>query len=197
MELQPPRLSRETVRIGLFVVVAVVVLTIAELTSEGFSEFTRDHALISTFITEAVLLVGVYLVIDEIVGRRQTRRWSDVTSLGIRALARLAHRPAEIVRTLVDQAAPSGGRGDYEELVSLHADELGRWLRADDARARLFAGRCARVRRVSRRRSSAGGRRSSRIPTRPSCSTCFRTSSTRRALPRRRSLRRPDGSEPS
>jgi hypothetical protein len=140
MELQPPRLSRETVRIGLFVVAAVVVLTIAELTSEGFSEFTRDHALISTFITEAVLLVGVYLVIDEIVGRRQTRRWSDVTSLGIRALARLAHRPAEIVRTLVDQAAPSGGRGDYEELVSLHADELGRWLRADDARARLFAG---------------------------------------------------------
>jgi hypothetical protein len=127
------------------VAAAVVVLTIAELTSAGFSEFTRDHALVSTFITEAVLLVGVYLVIDEIIGRREARRWSDVTSLGIRALAALAHRPAEIVRSTVDEAVveidpaqPSGTAG-YEELVTVHADEIWGWLRADDARARLFA----------------------------------------------------------
>jgi len=85
------------VRLALVVIAAVIALTIAELTSEGFSEFTRDHALISTFIREAVLLVGVYLVIDEIIGRREARRWSDVTSLGIRALSALAHRPAELV----------------------------------------------------------------------------------------------------
>jgi hypothetical protein len=136
---QPPRLSRGTVRIGLFVVVAVAVLTIAELVSAGFSEFTREHALISTFITEAVLLVGVYLVIDEIIERRQTRRWSDVTSLGVRALSTPAHRPAEIVRSLVDRVLSAGGAADYEELVTVHADELGDWLRADEARAGLFA----------------------------------------------------------
>jgi hypothetical protein len=139
MQWQRPTLSRGTVRIGLFVLAAVAALAVAELTSEGFSEFTRDHALISTFITEAVLLVGVYLVIDEIIERRQTRRWSDVTALGIRALAPLADRPAEIVRSLVDRVVPTGGDVDYEELVSDHADELGDWLRADGERSRLFA----------------------------------------------------------
>lgn len=128
-------------RLALVVIAAVIALTIAELTSEGFSEFTRDHALISTFITEAVLLVGVYLVIDEIIGRREARRWSDVTSLGIRALSALAHRPAEIIQRAVDEfgRAASGDAVDYEEAVSVHADELGSWLRADEARARLFA----------------------------------------------------------
>jgi len=130
------------VRLALVVIAAVIALTIAELTSEGFSEFTRDHALISTFITEAVLLVGVYLVIDEIIGRREARRWSDVTSLGIRALSALAHRPAEIIQTAVnefDPAASTAGAVDYHEVVSAHADELGNWLRADEERARLFA----------------------------------------------------------
>ena len=115
-------------RLALVVIAAVIALTIAELTSEGFSEFTRDHALISTFITEAVLLVGVYLVIDEIIGRREARRWSDVTSLGIRALSALAHRPAEIIQTAVtefDPEASTAGAVDYHEVVSAHADELG------------------------------------------------------------------------
>jgi hypothetical protein len=76
-----------------FVVAAVVALTVAELTSERFREFTGDHSLISTFITEAVLLVGVYLVIDELIQRRESRRWSDVTSLGMRALSAVAHSP--------------------------------------------------------------------------------------------------------
>jgi hypothetical protein len=141
MQWRSPSLSRRTVRLALVVIGAVVALTIAELTSDGFSEFTRDHALISTFITEAVLLVGVYLVIDEIIGRREARRWSDVTSLGIRALSALAHRPAEIVQRAVDEFghAASGDATDYREVVSLHADELRSWLRADEERARLFA----------------------------------------------------------
>ena len=60
-----PSLSRTTVRLACVVIGVVIVLTIAELTSERFKEFTGDHSLISTFMTEAVLLVGVYLVIDE------------------------------------------------------------------------------------------------------------------------------------
>jgi hypothetical protein len=130
------------VRLALVVIAAVVALTIAELTSEGFREFTGGHALISTFITEAVLLVGVYLVIDEIIGRREARRWSDVTSLGIRALSTLADRPAEIIRGVVDQsgiATSASGAVDYQAVVSVHADELGDWLRAEEARGRLFA----------------------------------------------------------
>jgi hypothetical protein len=127
------------VRIALFVVVAVVVLTLAELMSGGFSEFTRDHALISTFMTEAVLLVGVYLVIDEIVERRHTRRWSEVTELGIRALSTLAHRPAEIVRSVFDQVVAPALPEDDEELVERYGDALGDWLRADETRARRFA----------------------------------------------------------
>jgi hypothetical protein len=127
------------VRIALFVVVAVVVLTVAELMSARFSEFTRDHALISTFMTEAVLLAGVYLVIDEIVERRQARRWSEVTELGVRALSTLAHRPAEIVRGLFDQVAAAALPEDEEELVALYGDALWNWLRADESRARRFA----------------------------------------------------------
>lgn len=127
-------------RIALLVVAAVAALTIAELTSDGFREFTASHALISTFMTEGVLLVGVYLVIDEIIGRREARRWSDVTWLGIRSLASLAHRPAELVRGVVDDAGVRSDDGmDYERAVSLHGDELAAWLRSDETRARLFA----------------------------------------------------------
>jgi hypothetical protein len=133
----------------------VVVLSVAELTSDRFKEFTADHSLISTFITEAVLLVGVYLVIDEIIQRRETRRWSDVTSLGIRALFTRADSPAEIIRHTVDEFADevklaqpgsqldrceaSHSRSDYQEFVSARADELGDWLRADQGRSRSFA----------------------------------------------------------
>jgi hypothetical protein len=81
-------------------------------------------------------------VIDEIIGRREARRWSDVTSLGIRALSPLADKPAEISRGIVDDWAVEAETAqpvDYEETVSVHADELGNWLRADEARARLFA----------------------------------------------------------
>jgi hypothetical protein len=125
------------------VAAAVAALTVAELTSERFREFTGGHALISTFMTEAVLLVGVYLVIDEIIQRREARRWSDVTSLGMRALAPFARRPAEIVRRSVDElaagAAPSSGPAGYHERVSVHADELEGRLRADETRGRSFA----------------------------------------------------------
>jgi hypothetical protein len=41
------------VRLALVVIGAVIALTVAELTSEGFREFTGEHALISTFMTEA------------------------------------------------------------------------------------------------------------------------------------------------
>ena len=129
-------------RIALVVIAAVVVLTVAELRSDGFSEFTQEHALISTFITEGVLLVGVYLVIDEIIGRREARRWSDVTSLGTRALSVLAQGPPEIIRESVDESGietSSSADVDYEAVISVHADDLGDWLRADEARARAFA----------------------------------------------------------
>jgi hypothetical protein len=129
----PFNLSRSTVRIGIVVGAAVLVLTVAELTSERFNEFTRDHSLISTFITEAVLLLGVYLVIDEIFRRRETRRWSDVTSFGMRALSEFARRPAEIVRRVVEEL------GEGEASPDGLPDRLGDWLRADEARARSFA----------------------------------------------------------
>src|SRR5262245_32194228 len=58
----PASHRRTTVRIALFVLGVVVVLSVAELTSHRFKVFTGGHSLISTFITEAVLLVGVYLV---------------------------------------------------------------------------------------------------------------------------------------
>jgi hypothetical protein len=70
-----------------------------------FREFMSDHSLISTFIAEAILLAGVYLVIDEIIERREARRWGDVTSLGLRALSAVAYRPGEIVRRMVDELA--------------------------------------------------------------------------------------------
>ena len=70
MQPAPAGPSRTTVRVGLFVLGVVIVLSVAELMSQRFNAFTRDHSLISTFITEAVLLVGVYLVIDEIIQRR-------------------------------------------------------------------------------------------------------------------------------
>jgi hypothetical protein len=131
-------LRRSTVRVALFVLVAVVVLSVAEVTSDGFNDFTREHALLSTFITEAILLVGVYLVIDEIIERRDARRWSDVMSLGVRALSTRAEGPAEVVRRAVDGLAGST-QVDYEEFVSARSDELAEWLLADDARARSFA----------------------------------------------------------
>lgn len=100
--------------------------------------FTGGHSLISTFITEGVLLVGVYLVIDEIIQRRETRRWSDLSSLGLRALAAFAGKPGEIIQRGVDELPVASGRSDYQELISVRADELGNWLRADEARARVF-----------------------------------------------------------
>jgi hypothetical protein len=152
----PPTVRSTTVRVALIVAVAMVLLAVAELTSDGFSEFIQDHALISTFLAEAILLVAVYLVIDEVFQRRETRRWADVTSLGVRALTAFAHRPAEIVRRLVDELAVQPDRAqagsrrgggetsrrgvvDYLELVEVQAGELGDWLRADEARARPFA----------------------------------------------------------
>jgi hypothetical protein len=151
-----PSLRPTTVRLACAVVAGVLALTVAELTSERFRQFMSDHSLISTFIAEAILLAGVYLVIDEIIERREARRWGDVTSLGLRALSSVAHRPGEIVRRLVDElsvetrdAYPAPRRdgdevspsepADYEELVSVHADELGDWLRTNEARARSFA----------------------------------------------------------
>ena len=156
MQTGRPSLRSTTVRLGCVVVAAVVALTLAELTSKRFNQFTGDHSLISTFIAEAILLAGVYLVIDEIIQRRETRRWSDVTSLGMRALSVVAHRPAEIVRRSVDEltvgnargrrdsrlhrsAASPGGPVNYQEVVGRRADELRDWLRADEARARSFS----------------------------------------------------------
>jgi hypothetical protein len=134
----------------------VVVLSVAELTSDRFNEFTRDHSLLSTFMTEAVLLVGVYLVIDEIIERRDARRWRDVMSLGVRAMSTRAEAPAVIVQRAVDELAAEtrselsdprvegadaspDGSVDYQDAVAQRADELADWLRADDSRARSFA----------------------------------------------------------
>ena len=129
-------------RLACVVIAVVIVLTVAELVSERFRRFTGDHSLTSSFITEAILLVGAYLVIDEIIERRESRRWSDLSSLGLRALATFARRPAEIVERGVDEldggAAPAGRPGDYQELISARAGELADWLRADEARARTF-----------------------------------------------------------
>ena len=142
MQLAPAGLRPSTVRIGLLVLGAVVALSVAELTSERFHKFTQDHSLLTTFLTEAVLLVGVYLVIDEIIERREARRWSDVMSLGVRALSTRADAPAEIVRRAVDGLAVetrADGFVDYQDFVSRRADELADWLRADDSRARSFS----------------------------------------------------------
>ena len=142
MQLAPASLRRSTVRIALFVLGAVVVLSVAEVTSDRFNEFTRDHSLLSTFLTEAILLVGVYLVIDEIIERREARRWRDVMSLGVRALSTRAEAPAEIVRRAVDELAvetQADGSVDYQDFVSHGADELADWLRADDSRSRSFS----------------------------------------------------------
>lgn len=137
MQLAPASLRPSTVRVALFVLGAVAVLSIAELTSERFNEFTRDHSLVTTFVTEAVLLVGVYLVIDEIIERRDTRRWRDVMSLGVRALTTRAEAPAGIVRSALDELGD--GSVDYEGLAARRANDLEAWLRADDSRARSFA----------------------------------------------------------
>jgi hypothetical protein len=156
--VQTGRLSMRptTIRLACAVVAAVVALTVAELTSERFREFMSDHSLISTFIAEVILLAGVYLVIDELIERREARRWGDVTSLGLRALSAVAHRPGEIVRRMVDELAVETRRAqpasrhdgdeaspsepvDYHKLVSVHGEELGDWLRANEARARSFA----------------------------------------------------------
>jgi len=155
MPARPLSLGRTTVRLACVVVVAVIVLTIAELTSARFREFTGDHSLTSSFITEAILLVGAYLVIDEIIERREARRWSDLSSLGLRALSAFARAPAEIIRRGVEDLAVETGRAqpgsrldsdeaspsraeNYQELISAYADELGDWLRADEARTRTF-----------------------------------------------------------
>jgi hypothetical protein len=144
------------VRVASFVLGVVVVLSVAELTSQRFSAFIQDHSLISAFITETILLVGAYLVIDEIIQRRDTRRWSEVTSLGIRALSTRAEGPSGIIRRAVDELAvetASGQRGsqldaadasrsgsaDYPGFVSDRGDELADWLRANRGRARSFA----------------------------------------------------------
>jgi len=121
------------------VLAAVVVLSVAEATSERFSDFIQDNSLLATFLAEAVLLVGVYLVIDEIIERREARRWSDVMALGVRALSTRAEGPAEVVRRAVDELAVETAPVDYQEFVSHRADELAHWLRADGARARSFA----------------------------------------------------------
>jgi hypothetical protein len=151
-----PSVRPTTVRLACAVAAAVVALTIAELTSDRFRGFMGDHSLISTFVAEAILLAGVYLVIDEIIERREARRWGDVTSLGLRALSAVAHGPGEIVRRMFDELAVETRRAhpssrhdgdevspsdpaDYDKLVSVHADELGDWLRANEARARSFA----------------------------------------------------------
>jgi hypothetical protein len=137
-------------RVALFLLVFVVALSVAELISDGFKKFTQEYPLITTFITEAVLLAGVYLVIDEIIQRRETRRWSDVTSLGIRALSTRAQGPARMVRDTVRvfavetdrgglDVAPTVSSADYQKVVADSARELGDWLRADDERARSFA----------------------------------------------------------
>ena len=156
MQPAPARHRRTTLRVALLVLGVVIVLSVAELTSQRFNAFTADHSLISTFIAETVLLVGVYLVIDEIIQRRETRRWSDVMSLGIRALSSRAEGPAAIIRRSVDELAAEakseqsgcpvdradasrGGSVDYEEFVSGRADELADWLLADPVRARSFA----------------------------------------------------------
>ena len=141
MQPAPARQRRTTVRVALFVLVVVTGLSVAELTFERFNAFTGDHALISTFITEGVLLVGVYLVIDEIIQRRETRRWSDVMSLGVRALSTRAEGPAVTIRRTIDKfaAGTESEPVDYQEFVSGRADELADWLLADAARARFFA----------------------------------------------------------
>ena len=156
MQSAPASLRRTTVRVAVVVLGVVVVLSVAELTSDRFNAFTRDHSLLSTFMTEAILLVGVYLVIDEIIERRDARRWRDVMSLGVRAMSTRAEAPAVIVRRAVDElamdtrsersgprvegaeASPDGAV-DYQEAAAHRADELADWLRADDSRARSFA----------------------------------------------------------
>ena len=137
MQLARANLRRSTVRVALLVLAAVVVLSVAEATSERFSDFVQDNSLLWTFLAEAILLVGVYLVIDEIIERRDARRWRDVMSLGVRALSTRADGPAAIIRRAVDEVAEAPI--DYEEFVSARSDELAESLRADGSRARSFA----------------------------------------------------------
>ena len=143
-------------RVALLVLGVVVALSVAEATSQRFKAFIQDHTLLWTFITEGILLVGAYLVIDEIIQRRDSRRWSDVRSLGTRALSTRAEDPAGIIRRAVNglvvepmsdqpgsrldsaDAAPRASV-DYQEFVSARSDELEDWLRADTGRARVFA----------------------------------------------------------
>src|SRR5262249_40227282 len=97
-----------------------------------------------------------YLVIDEIIQRRESRRWSEVRSLGIRALSTRAEGPAGIVRRAVSGLvvepqserpgaplestdAAAGASAGYEEFVSDGVDELADWLRADAGRRNAFA----------------------------------------------------------
>jgi hypothetical protein len=138
----PASPRRTTMRVALVVLGVVVVLSVAELTSPRFSAFIQDHTLVWTFITEGILLVGAYLVIDEIIQRRESRRWSDVRSLGIRALSTSAEDPAEIIRRAVNGLVVEPKReqaSSYEEFVAGRVDELADWLRADAGRAHAFA----------------------------------------------------------
>lgn len=137
MDGAPASQRRTTVRVALLVLGIVAVLVVAELVSPRFRDFVGGHALLSTFLAEAVLLVGVYLVIDEVMQRREARRWSDVMSLGIRALSTTADEPAAIVRRAVDDFAGTDAP-HYRGLVADRPHELAKWLLADPGRTRSF-----------------------------------------------------------
>lgn len=156
MRARLPNLGRKTARLACFVVAVVIMLTIAELTFGPFKRFTEGHSLISAFITEGILLVAAYLVLDETIQRTEARRWSELSSLGLRALSAFARRPFEIIQRGIDELPVESGRRqpgsrldegerstthpeDYQEAISVHADELGNWIRADEARTRVFA----------------------------------------------------------
>ena len=129
MQLAPAGVRPSTVRVALFVLAVVVVMSAAEVTSERFKDFTQEHALLSTFLTEAVLLVGVYLVIDEIIERRAARRWRDVMSFGIRALSTRAGGPAEIVQRVPHELLePLVRREDASEAPCIEGIERPREL---------------------------------------------------------------------
>jgi hypothetical protein len=168
----PASPRRTTMRVALLVLGVVVALSVAELTSQRFKAFIQDHTLLWTFITEGILLVGAYLVIDEIIQRRESRRWSDVRSLGIRALSTRADGPAEIIRRSVNalvvepMSEERGSRLDsadavrrdsvgYQEFVSDRSNELADWLQADTGRARGFA------QEMQQKRVAARGRHAS------------------------------------
>ncbi|MGH3038558.1 MAG: hypothetical protein ACRDLZ_04010, partial [Gaiellaceae bacterium] len=56
-----------------------------------------------------------------------------------RALSTRAEGPAEIIRRAVDEVTGETGVVDYQELVAGRANDVGDWLRADEARGGSFA----------------------------------------------------------